>query len=126
MSDSEPRWPEGWERRTRPRSVRAALEPFGLPEGVAEWISRIARRTRLARRERVAAAIELAQETRSRLDAGDPVEVVVVGMGNVRAIARQMRREAMRRRSWPRRAWTRLWRRAKYAVLVLLLGYVAT
>jgi hypothetical protein len=126
MSDSEPRWPEGWEKQKRPRNVRAALEPFELPEGVAKWISRIARRTRLTRRERIAVAIELAQEARSRLDAGDPIEVVVVGMGNVRAIARQMRGEAMTRRSWPRRVWTRLWRRAKYALLVLLLGYVAT
>ncbi len=97
------------------------IERAGLPPELALVVSRVAKRTRLWRSERVETARELAAHFRDGLAAGRSGAELVRDFGDERAAARLIRRAARRKRPVGWHVWARLCQAGGCVLLVLLV-----
>lgn len=84
---------------------RAAIAEAGLPAPLADLVTRVVRRSRLWRIEKVDLARELATHFADGLKAGRTREDLVMDFGDPRQAARLMRRAKLRNRHWTCRAF---------------------
>ena len=100
--------------------VRAIVETSGLPGEVRGLVCDTVKRTRLSRGEKAGIACELVAHFADALEEGVSPDEMLVSFGEVRTVAKLMRRAKLRGRAWP----LRVMRRAGQALGVLVVVYV--
>jgi hypothetical protein len=85
------------------------------------WLADVVRRTRLNRREKLAVAVELIEQSRARLSAGATVAEVLTQCGEPPTVARRLRLEKLRQRPLWWRAFRASYRVTKWLTLSLVI-----
>ncbi len=99
---------------------KAQIEASGLPEAVGKLIAEVVKRTRLWKREKAEVAMELIAHFQDGMESGRLAEELVGTFGEVKTVAKLIRRGKKRNRP----LWWRAGRRMAQGVGVFVVVYV--